>query len=302
MADPTWPSLPTGEWQPTRDALQLWLQVVGKVRIARSPLVNHWWSSTLYVTGRGLTTSLVPGDRGRGFTIDVDLLAQRVEVQATDGAASTIPLEPQSVATFYRRMMSALDEVGLPTPIWPVPVELEGAVPFEDDVEVRPYDPEHAQRFWRLLVRVHPVLEAFRARFVGKASPVHLFWGALDLAVTRFSGRPAPPYSGTVPNCGPHVMLEAYSHEVSSCGYWPGGDGEGLFYSYAYPEPEGFRNQPAGPPEARYDATLGEFVLPYEAVRRAEHPEAVLMDFLQTTYEAAATCARWDRTSLERRG
>jgi hypothetical protein len=197
--------------------------------------------------------------------------------------------------------MQALDKVGVRTEIWPVPVVIEGAVPFADDDVHAAYDRAQAERFWLALVRIERVLRQFRGRFVGKVSPIHLFWGALDLAVTRFSGRPAPPHPGGAPNCGPHVMLEAYSHEVSSAGYWPGGSGEGLFYSYAYPEPAGYRDCTVRPDPARFDPDLGEFVLPYEVVRRAEDPDGLLLEFLQSTYEAAATTARWDRAALERR-
>jgi hypothetical protein len=196
--------------------------------------------------------------------------------------------------------MAQLDALGVGSRIWPVPVEIEGAIPFVDDEVHTTYEPEHAHRFWMMLVQITRVLQEFRSRFIGKASPVHLFWGGLDLAVTRFSGRTAPPYLHGAPNCGPHVMLEAYSHEVSSCGYWPGGDGEGLFYSYAYPEPDGFRDAPVGPAGASYSVDLGEFILPYEFVRSAPDPDDVLMEFLQTTYEAAAMNASWDREALER--
>lgn len=296
-----WPSLPVEEWKDTRDTLTLWTQVVGKVRIARTPPVNHWWNAPLYLTARGLTTSPIPDASGRAFSVDFDFRADRLDVLVTDGSARSFPLsEARSVADFHRRVMAALDDLGLATRIWPVPVELPDAVPFLEDEAPRAYDPDQALRFWLLLVQAHRVFTEFRSRFLGKASPVHLFWGALDLATTRFSGREAPPYTGSVPNCGPHVMLEAYSHEVSSCGYWPGPDGEGVFYSYAYPEPPGYREAPVTPPEARYDEPLGEFVLPYETVRTSADPDAVLLSFLQSTYEAAATLAHWPRPTLER--
>jgi hypothetical protein len=290
------------EWEATRDTLQLWTQIVGKVRMANAPMVNHWWNVPLYVSARGLTTSLVSHPSGVGFQVDFDLCAHRLEVTTTAGARRALLLQPGPVSEFYAAVMAALDEVGVPTAIWPVPVEIPGAIPFPDDDVHTTYEPEHAQRFWLALVQMVRVLALFRSRFVGKASPVHLFWGALDLATTRFSGRPAPAHPGGAPNCGPDVMHEAYSHEVSSCGYWPGGGGEGLFYSYAYPEPPGFQEAPVAPAGgARYDAGLGEFVLPYEQVRGAADPDAVLLEFLQTTYEAAATAARWDRAALERR-
>ncbi|ROO89658.1 hypothetical protein EDD29_7363 [Actinocorallia herbida] len=296
-----WPSLPLAEFEPTKNTLILWAQVVGKVRIARTPLVNHWWNAPLYLTPRGLTTSLIPGGPGRSFAIDFDFLAGSLDLAVTDGSGRRMALaEQRTVEEFHARLMELLDELGLHTEIWPVPVELEGAIPFPDDDAPRAYDPEQALRFWRLLVEAERVLTAFRAGFVGKNSPVHLFWGALDLATTRFSGRTAPPHPGGAPNCGPHVMHEAYSHEVSSAGYWPGGEGEGFFYSYAYPEPSGYREMPAGVPEAHYDAALGEFVLPYEAVRTAADPDATLLAFLQATYEAAAVGADWPRAELER--
>lgn len=287
-------------WQPTRDTLILWLQVVGKIRIARTPLLNHWWNAPLYVTSRGLTTSLMPGEAGRSFSIDLDFLDHRLDVTTTLGRSRSMELAPKSVKEFYAELMELLAALDLATEIWPVPVELPDAIPFPDDVTHSSYDPGAVTAFWRSLVEVERVFNQFRARFLGKSSPVHLFWGALDLATTRFSGRPAPPHPGGMPNCGPHVMHEAYSHEVSSAGYWPGGEGEGIFYSYAYPEPDHYRTLPAGPKGARYDDDLGEFVLPYTAVRTAQDPDAVLLDFLHRTYEAAALAGGWDRTGLER--
>lgn len=296
-----WPAVPVAAWADTRDTLQLWLQVVGKVRMAHEPLVNHWWNVPLYVSSRGLTTSLIPNRSGPAFQIDVDVLASELVVTTTEGARATMALGPRTVAEVHGELMGLLAELGVPTEIWPVPVEIEGAIPFADDRVHAAYDAEAVRRWWSALVQIDRVFEEFRSRFLGKASPVHLFWGALDLAVTRFSGRPAPPHPGGAPNCGPHVMLEAYSHEVSSAGYWPGGPGEeGTFYAYAYPEPPGFRDAPVRPSEARYDEALGELVLPYEVVRTAADPDAVLLDFLQSSYEAAATTAAWDRGALER--
>lgn len=294
-----WPRLEVAAWEPTRDTLTLWLQVVGKIRIARAPLLKHWWNSPLYVTGRGLTTSLIPGDRGRSFSIDLDLLQHRLDVVTTAGQVRSIDLMPMTVRDFYAELMGQLGSLDLHTEIWPVPVEIHDAIPFlEDDIHDS-YDAEAVTAFWRGLVESERVFNLFRARFVGKSSPVHLFWGALDLATTRFSGRTAPPHPGGMPNCGPHVMHEAYSHEVSSAGYWPGGEGEGIFYSYAYPEPPGYRALPSGPDGSRFDEELAEFVLPYTAVRTAADPDAVLLEFLQATYEAAAA-ADWDRAALER--
>jgi hypothetical protein len=302
MTHPTssWPRLPVSSWLDTRDTFTLWLQVIGKVRIARSPLLNHWWNAPLYLTARGLTTSLIPDRPGRSFAIDLDLVDHRLDITTTTGESGSMALEPRPVRAFHAELMGRLDELDLATEIWPVPVEIPDAIPFPDDDVHDAYDPSAVSAFWRLLVEVERVFERFRADFVGKSSPVHLFWGALDLATTRFSGRGAPPHPGGAPNCGPHVMEEAYSQEVSSAGYWPGGDGEGIFYSYAYPEPDGFRTCPAGPGAAHYDQALGEFVLPYTAVRTADDPDAVLLDFLQRTYEAAATTAGWDRVALER--
>jgi len=294
-----WPSVPVAEWSATRDTLQLWTQIVGKVRMVSTPLMSHWWNVPLYVTARGLTTSLIPrGDRG--FQIDFDLLAERLDVVVSDGTTASMPLAEGPVAEFYAQLSDRLDELGLHTEIWPMPVEIPDAIAFDTDTVHSVYDPEQARRFWRLLIQAARVFEMFRSRYVGKVSPVHLFWGALDLAVTRFSGRTAPPHPGGAPNCGPHVMWEAYSHEVSSAGYWPGPDGEGVFYSYAYPVPDGFMDADLGIPDARYDEQLGEFILPYEAVRTAADPDRLLLDFLQATYEAAADLARWDRDALER--
>lgn len=216
----------------------LWLQAIGKIRIARAPLTNHWWNAPLYLTATGLTTSLIPAGAGRSFSVDLNLLQHRLHVRTTLGESRSMELSPKPVKDFYAELMGLLDALDLATDIWPVPVELEEAIPFPSDTAHAAYDQQAVTAFWRTLVEVARVFEVFRARFVGKASPVHLFWGALDLATTRFSGRPAPPHPGGVPNCGPHVMQEAYSHEVSSCGYWPGGEAEGILYSYAYPEPE----------------------------------------------------------------
>jgi hypothetical protein len=288
------------EWAPTRDTLQLWTQIVGKVRLASSPLLNHWWNVPLYVTARGLTTSLMWTGAGRGFQIDFDFLAHRLAIVMANGDERHVVLEPRSVADFYQDLTDRLAELGVRPEIWPVPVEIPGAIPFEQDQEHAAYDSGQVERWWRLLISASLVINEFRTSFVGKSSPVHLFWGALDLASTRFSGRQAPPHPGGAPNCSPHVMLEAYSQEVSSCGYWPGGATEGAFYSYAYPEPEGYRAAPVEPAEAFYDETLGEFVLPYEVARTAADPGAAVLTFLQTTYAAAADTGGWDRAALER--
>ncbi len=300
MTEPgVWPALPVAEWQATRDTLQLWTQIVGKVRMESTPLMNHWWNVPLYVTARGLTTSLIPHG-GRAFQIDFDFTTHRLDIAVSDGTSASMALAPRTVADFHAELMDRLDQLGLATPIWTMPVEIPDAIPFDHDTRHDSYDGEHARRFWLALVQIDRVFEVFRSRFVGKVSPVHLFWGGLDLAVTRFSGRRAPPHPGGAPNCGPHVMLEAYSHEVSSAGYWPAPDGEGIFYSYAYPEPDGFAGTHLDVPGARYDAQLGEFTLAYEAVRTAADPDRLLLSFLQATYEAAADHARWDRPALER--
>ncbi len=296
-----WPAIPVEEWQDTRDTFQLYTQIVGKVRIANEPLANHWWNSTLYLSARGLTTSLMPHPSGPAFQIDFDLIGERLEVMTVDGDRRSTPLEPRSVADLYAEVMRMLDELGVSTQIWPVPVEIPGAIPFAQDDIHASFDVEAARRFWRALIAIESVMKRFRTRFVGKASPVHYFWGAIDLAHTRFSGRTAPLHPGGAPNCGPHVMWEAYSHEVSSWGYWPGGPGaEGVFYAYAYPDPPGYRDRAVGPAGARWDDELSEFVLPYELVRAADDPDAHLLEFLQSTYEAAADTAGWDRSALDR--
>jgi hypothetical protein len=296
-----WPSIPVAGWQDTRDTLQLYTQVVGKIRLANEPLVNHWWNTTLYVTATGLTTSVMPHPTASAFQIDFDFCAHRLDISTVDGASRSLPLEDRPVADFHQAVMAMLDDLGLATTIWPVPVEIPDAIPFADDRTHNRYDPDAVHRFWLALVEMQRVFNGFRARFVGKASPVHLFWGALDLAYTRFSGRPAPAHPGGAPNCGPHVMWEAYSHEVSSCGYWPGPPGEeGIFYAYAYPEPPGYRDTVVEPIGARWDDGLAEFILPYELVRTADDPDALLLAFLQSTYDAAATTAQWDRPALER--
>ena len=296
-----WPSIPVADWQDTRDTLQLYTQVVGKVRLANEPFLNHWWNVPLYVSARGLTTSLMPHPTGPAFQIDFDFVDHRLDIVTVDGDTRSLPLAPRPVADFYVEVMGLLEDLGVGTDIWPVPVEIPGAIPFADDRVHASYDPDAVHRFWRALVEIERVLKVFRTRFVGKSSPIHVFWGGLDLASTRFSGRTAPPHPGGAPNCGPHVMGEAYSHEVSSCGYWPGPPGEeGVLYSYAYPDPPGYSDAAVSPAGARWDDDLGEFILPYELVRTAPDPDAALLEFLQTTYEAAATTAKWDRAALER--
>jgi Family of unknown function (DUF5996) len=293
-----WPALPQDAWSESCATLQLWMQIIGKIRLALTPAVNHCWNVTLYPTARGLTTSAMPYGN-RTLQIDFDLREHLLQLETSDGRSRTLSLEPMTVASFYRKVMAALDELGTPVKIWPVPVEVAQPIPFEQDQTHRAYDPEYVQRFWRILLQTTRVFTVFRARFVGKVSPVHLFWGALDLACTRFSGRPAPEHPG-VPGLADRVTRDAYSHEVSSCGFWPGAPGmEPFFYSYAYPEPSGYREKLVAPAEAFFDLKMGEFVLPYEAMRRSADPDAALLQFLQSTYEAAAECARWDRAALE---
>jgi hypothetical protein len=298
-AGDVWPELPLASWADTRDTLHLWTQVVGKVRLALAPMTNHWWQVPLYVTCRGLTTSPIPYG-ARTFQVDFDFVGHRLLILTSEGGEETFPLRPCTVADFYAELIGRLRALGLEVRIWTTPVELEDPVPFEADREHGAYDAEHAHRFWRVLVQADRVLTAFRARFLGKVSPVHFFWGSFDLAVTRFSGRPAPRHPGA-PNVADSVTREAYSHEVSSCGFWPGGTGfDAVFYAYAYPQPTGFAEAALRPAAASFSPDLGEFVLPYGALRRAEAPDADLLDFLQDTYAAAADLARWDRAALER--
>jgi hypothetical protein len=295
-----WPALRVDDWTATRETLHLWTQIVGKIRMAQAPMVNHWWHVPLYVSARGLTTSPMPYGT-RAFEIEFDFCAHRLEVRTSDGMEASFALEPQTVADFYARTMAVLEELGIRVRISTMPVELPGEViPFDQDTVHASYDADRAQLFWRQLVQADRVLSAFRSRFIGKASPVHVFWGGLDMAVTRFSGRLAPRHPGGFPNVGDWVMHEAYSHEVSSAGFWPGAGEEGAFYSYAYPEPDGFAEAPVGPEGAAYNPDFGQFLLPYETVRTAPDPDAAALEFLQTTYEAAADLAGWDRAALER--
>jgi hypothetical protein len=296
-----WPSLPLEAWSETCTTLHRWLQIVGKIRLAQSPWVNHGWHTTLYVTATGLTTSPIPyGDRT--FQIDFDFLRHRVAIHSNDGASGGLALEPQSVAVFYARLMQELAKLDLRVKISLKPSEMADTVRFDQDESHCAYDGDYAQRFWRVLVQADRVFKVFRARFIGKCSPVHFFWGAADLAVTRFSGRRAPQHPGGIPNLPDSVTREAYSHEVSSCGFWPGGGAipYAAFYSYAYPEPTGFQAAPVKPDAAFYSPDLREFILPYDVVRQAQSPDATLLDFLQTTYDAAANLANWDRAALER--
>ena len=278
----------------------MWTQVVGKVRLAQAPRLNHWWQVPLYLSARGLTTSAMPYG-AETFQIDFDFIEHKLVILKSDGQTRTLRLAPRTVADFYAEFTSALRSLGLDVKIWTTPVEVENPVPFERDTAHASYDADYANRFWRLLAQAERVFQQFRSRFVGKCSPVHFFWGSFDLAVTRFSGRRAPEHPGA-PNIADSITREAYSHEVSSAGFWPGGGAlaEPIFYAYAYPEPEGFNDYKVSPERAYYNTDFREFVLPYEAVRTSGAPDETLLKFLQTTYEAAAECAGWDRAALER--
>lgn len=295
-----WPALPLEEWQDTYETLHMWTQIVGKIRLAQEPLINHWWQVTLYVTSRGLTT-LPISDGQRIFQIDFDFIDHHLRISSSDGGIRSIPLVPRSVADFYQEVMSALASLGLKVRIWTTPVEVANPIPFERDTYHASYDAEYAQRFWLILAQTNRVFKEFRARFIGKVSPVHFFWGSFDLAVSRFSGRRAPEHAST-PLVADFVVREAYSHEVSSCGFWPGGGPipSPAFYAYTYPEPAGFRDEPVRPKEAFFSRDFGEFILLYDDVRKAPNPDEMLLDFVQSTYEAAASLAGWDRAALER--
>jgi hypothetical protein len=308
MNNEVWPALPLAEWQDTYATLHMWTQIVGKIRLAQTPLINHWWNVPLYVTARGLTTSAMPY-HSRSLEIDFDFIDHQLLVKCDDGATESLPLVPRSVADFYCEVMRILGGLGIEVKIWPVPVEVQDPVPFEQDYKNASYDPEYANRFWRILVQTDKVFTEFRSRFLGKCSPVNFYWGSFDLAVTRFSGRRAPEREGA-----DVITREAYSHEVISHGFWPGQRASGpversksdgaihapAFYSYAAPEPPGLSEASIRPQEAFYSGQLKEFILLYGDVRRADSPEALLMDFLQSTYDAGADLAKWDRASLER--
>jgi uncharacterized protein DUF5996 len=298
-SDP-WPPLPFAEWKDTSATLHMWTQIAGKVRLTLSPWTNHSWHVTLYVTSRGLTTSPIPHG-SHTFEIQFDFIDHQLLINKSDGVRRTIPLKPQSVAQFYRTVMKTLSDLELPVTINTVPNEIENAMPFEKDEEHRSYDREYANRFWRVLMQSDRVFKEFRSRFCGKCSPVHFFWGSFDLAVTRFSGRPAPPHPGGVPHLPDSITREAYSQEVSSLGFWPGNATAPtpVFYSYAYPEPPGFAQAKIQPTAAFYEPKLREFILPYDAVRTAGKPDQVLLDFAQSTYDAASKLGKWDRAALE---
>lgn len=295
-----WPALPPlSQWEDTHAALHRWMQVLGKLRLACTPWTNHSWHVTLPLTARGISTGPLPsGDRF--WQADFDFLDHQLKLSTSDGGSATVPLQPQSVAQFHAGVRETLQSLGIPMAIRSMPCEIEDAVPFESDTRQRPYDADTVQRYWRALLQVDRVLRIFRARFCGKCSPVHFFWGAMDMAVTRFSGREAPPHPGGAPYLADWVLREAYSHEVSSCGFWAGtGLAYAAFYAYAYPEPEGFASARVQPAAAFYSKPLHEFILPYDAVREAPDPDGTLLAFLQSTYEAAADRGQWERAHLE---
>lgn len=299
--DAAWPALPLAQWRDTYETLHMWTQIVGKTRLALAPMENHWWHCTLYVTERGLTTTPMPAG-ARLVTVEFDFVDHRLVLSTDDGEADEFALVPQAVARFYEQYFRALRALGIDARIFPRPVEVETAIPFAEDDTHTSYDGDAAHRWWRAMVQTDRVFRRFRSGFQGKQSPVHFFWGSFDLAVTRFSGRSAPRHPGGAPNCADYVMVEAYSKECSSAGFWPGGGpvDEAAFYAYAYPEPEGYSTWPVAPAAARYHSQAREFILPYEAVRTAEDPDTMLLAFLQSTYEAAATRGQWARDDLER--
>ena len=300
MTSNPWPELPLAEWNDTFETLHMWTQIVGKIRLKLTPLENHWWNVTLYVTPRGLTTSIM-AYKGQHFQINFDFIGHLMLIETSHGSSKTIALQPESVAEFYQETMAALESLGISVSIWTTPTEVPDRIPFEQDQKHASYDPDYANRFWRILVETRRVLKKFRSWLLGKVSPIHFFWGGFDLAITRFSGRPSPVHPST-PYVAHFVDVEAYSHEVSSCGFWPGGGpvDEAVFYAYAYPGPQGFKDYLIQPPEGFYHTDMGMFLLPYDVVRTAKSPDDVLLSFLQSTYEAAAICANWDRQALER--
>jgi hypothetical protein len=296
-----WPDIPLAAWSETCDTLHLWTQIVGKVRIALTPLVNHWWNATFLVTSRGLAAPAMP-HAGRTFDVIFDFTNHRLVIETSDCLVEYIALKAMAVAEFYNEFMQRLRRLGIDIHIWTMPGEIENAIPFERDRMHAQYDEAYVQKFWLALLQASRVMNEFRARFIGKVSPVHFFWGSFDLAVTRFSGRTAPPPKGVTPNVASWVMAEAYSHEVSSCGFWPGNGGYGraAFYVYAYPEPARYGSTRLSTTEAFYDKGLGQFILPYDAVRQSGDPDNLLLGFLEETYVAAAELAKWDRKTLER--
>ena len=295
MPNHSWPELILEEWQDTLATFHMWTQIVGKIRMQQTPLINHWWNVTLYVSARGLTTAAMPY-QDRIFEIEFDFIDHQLRIECSDGASKILPLRPQSVADFYQELMSGLGDLGIEVKIWPMPVEIPNPIRFDQDQTHKSYDAQYVNRFWRALVNIDDVFKDFRTRFIGKVSPVHFWWGSFDHAVTRFSGRPAPPREAA-----DKWTPEAYSHEVISHGFWPGGNGvQAAFYSYTAPEPAGLSESKIQPAAGFYSQDMKEFLLPYDAVRQSPSPEGALMDFLQSTYEAGANLAKWDRKALER--
>jgi len=299
---PLWPDLPLAAWNDTCETLHRWTQIAGKVRLKQTPLINHWWNVTFFVNSRGL---VAPANPYAGGTFDIvfDLTGHHLHLLTSNGRLESLALVPMSVADFYAAFMERLHRLGIDAQIWTMPSEIENAVPFEQDHTHAQYDAEYVSRFRLVLVQAARLMNDFRARFLGKASPVHFFWGSFDLAVTRFSGRTAPPPTSVTPNVAGWVMAEAYSHEVSSCGFWPGNGGYGraAFYVYAYPEPQGYGDTRLSMADGFYDKNVGQFILPYDCVREARDPDALVLGFLQETYAAAADLAKWDRAALERK-
>lgn len=295
-----WPNIPYSKWQATGSSLHMWCQIIGKFRLAQTPWINHSWQATFYVNGTGLTTSLIPGPKA-DYEITLDFITHELRIQSTDGQSKTMKLKSMSVAKFDDQFRSLLASLGAPTDFHHAPNEVPDPVPFAEQKNKGDYNPDAAAKFWRALVAIDTVFKKFRTGFLGKVSPVHLFWGSFDLAVTRFSGRPAPLHPGGIPALPDPITREAYSHEVSSAGFWPGGGGidAPTFYAYAYPAPDGFKNASILPADASFNEQLGEFVLPYEAVRTSANPEETLLQFLQSTYLAAANLGGWNRDELE---
>lgn len=295
-----WPKLEFSEWKETLYTLHLWTQIAGKIRLRNLPWLNHSWHVTLYVSPTGLTTGSIPYKDGL-FQLDFDFIHHWLIIQTGKEENEIIKLYPRTVASFYKELMEKLTSAGIETHIHSTPNEIDPAIPFEKDETHQSYDPDQVNDFWKALVKIHTVFTRFRAGFTGKCSPVHFFWGSFDLAVTRFSGRLAPLHPGGAPNVPVRVMQEAYSHELSSCGFWPGNEQvpQAVFYAYCYPSSIAFSQQPVSPAEAYFDEQMGEFILPYEAVRKSADPEQMLLQFMQTTYEAAANAGNWDREALE---
>ncbi len=295
-----WPALPWDEWKDTCETLQRWMQIVGKIRLAQTPFINHWWNVPLYVDARGLTTSPIPY-KDTVFQINFDFIDQKLRVETGEGQKRSLELYPRTVADFYRSLMELLASISIEVAIWPVPVEIDDRTPFDQDQKHASYDGEYARRFWRILVQVDRVVKEFRSFYMGKASPVQFFWGSFDLSLSLYSGRKAPEHPGS-PNVARYVMIEAYSREESAFGFWPGkGLGVPAFYAYAYPEPPGYPSYSIQPSEAYYSTDMGEYILPYQVVRSSSFPDETLMAFLRTTYEAAANLGSWDREVLERK-